>query len=293
MVNTSATSTPATATEAAPPPVTARPGVIFLRSLRDSAPGIVAWGMGYSTLLVLIVFLYPILEENNMLMSVLSGLGVLDRFMANLDVDPSVLNTFHAYLALEALSWGPLVLAVYAIPQSIRAVMGEEERGTLDLLMSTPLPRWQLFVEKALSIIVAVMMILSVMWVALVISTALVDGSDLSVKQATFGIWHILPMVLVVTAFTLMLSVLLRNPRTVGGVAALALLTSFFVSSLSNSVDSPLVDFLRQFSIFSYYSSIVAMERGPALHTELGLLLVAVAMLLVALVAFNRRDLGV
>lgn len=42
----------------------------------------------------------------------------------------------------------PLVLLAYAIVEGTGAIVGEEERGTLDLLLSNPLTRRRVVVEK-------------------------------------------------------------------------------------------------------------------------------------------------
>lgn len=270
-----------------------RPGVVFLRTLRENLTGIIAWGTGYSTLIVLIAVLYPVLEGSNLLESIISGLGLMDRLTEMHGIDPRLLATFPIYLAIEGLELGPLILSAYCIPQALRAVSGEEERGTLDLLLSTPLPRWQLLTEKTLAIVASLVMILTMMWASLLGITAVVEGSDISLSQATQVIWHLLPVTLVVLTLTLMLSVLLRNPRTVGGLAALAVLGSFFMRGLANAANSPVLDVVRDFFLFDYYSSILVVANGVPVHTEIGLLVVACVFYVIALFAFNRRDIGV
>ena len=268
------------------------PGIVFRRTLIDNLMGIVAWGVGYSVLIVSVVILYPILEENNMLFSVLSGLGLLDILTANYPIDPSMLTTFPGYLAFEALGWGPVIFAAYLIPQTLGAVMAEEKRGTLDLLLSTPITRWQLITEKTLAIVVSLGLILSMMLATLLVSTRLSGEVELGAMQALAGIWHILPISLVVIAVTLLLSVTVYNPRTAGSLAALFIIVSYFVRSMSDMVQLPLLDLLRRFSVFHYYSSISTMIDGVNWRNDLGLMLLALVIFGLALFRFQRRDLG-
>jgi len=269
-----------------------QPGVIFRRALIDNLAGIVAWGVGYSALIVSVVVLYPILEENNTLFSVLSGLGLLDIFTANYPIDPSALTTFAGYLAFEALGWGPVIFSAYLIPQTVGAVLGEEQRGTLDLLLSTPITRWQLITEKTLAIVASLVLILSIMLATLLVSTRLSNQVDLETWQALAGVWHILPISLVVIAVTLLLSVMFYNPRMVGGLAALFIIISYFVRSLSDMAQLPLLDILRRFSVFHYFSSISAMIDGVNWRADIGLMLLALVIFGLALLRFQRRDLG-
>lgn len=270
-----------------------RPGVVFSRTLRDNLMGVAAWGAAYSTLIVIVVILYPILEENNMLLGVLNGLGLIDMIGRNYPVDVNALASFPGYLAFEALGWGPTILAVYIIPQALNAVMGEEQRGTLDLLMSTPLTRWQLMTEKALAIIVSVAGILLISWLSLLISSRIVEGTSLALWQATSGIWHIFPITMVMMSVTLLLSVLVRSPRVAGSLAALFVIGSFFLRSIADATGAAALDALRKLSIYDYYSSIGAMIDGIRWENDLTMIGVALVIYLLAVWRFQRRDLGV
>jgi ABC-2 type transport system permease protein len=279
------------ATREALPLLTQRPGVIFWRALRDNLVGILGWGLGYSALIVSVVLLYPILEDDNTLISVLGGLGVLDLLSENYPVSASTLASFAGYLAFQGLGWAPTVLAIYLVPQTLNAVMGEEQRGTLDLLLGTPLPRWRLLSEKVLSIVASLLGVLAIMWLALVISTWLVEGSEISLAAATRGIWHILPITLVITMVTLLISVTIRSPRRASSLAALFVATSFFVRSLADATQTPFFDVLRRFSVYRYYSSIGAIADGIRWGNDLFLIGLALILFAVALYCFQVRDL--
>jgi ABC-2 type transport system permease protein len=268
-------------------------GTVLWRTLRDNLPGIIAWGCGYSVLLSVVVFLYPVLEDNNTLLSLISGLGLLDVLADQYFVDPRVLGTFPGYLALEVLAWTPLILSVYLIPQAMRAIMDEEQQGTLDLLMSAPISRSQFLIEKTLAVVISLLLILFIMWLSLIGSTAIVEESELSLQQATSGIWHLLPICLVILAATLALSVGLRNPRTVGGLAALIVIGSLFVRSLADATSAPLLERLRVVSLFHYYTSLTVLLDGVTWRQDLTLTAAALVLFLLALWLFRRRDLGV
>jgi ABC-2 type transport system permease protein len=270
-----------------------RYGHIFRRTLRDNLPGALAWGGGYSSLLVLVVFLYPILQENNTLLSLMNGLGLVDILTETYFVDPRTLGTFHGYLALEGLAWSPLILAVYLIPQAMRVVIEEEYNGTLDLLLSTPLPRTRLIVEKTLAVITSLAMILAIMWISLLISTSIVEETRLTFSQATAGIWNMLPICLTIFTITLALSVTLRSSPTVGGMAALIVIASLFIRSLADATSAPLLEHLRHVSMFHYYVVIAVLLDGIAWRPIMILSTVSLLLFLFSIWMFRRRDLGV
>jgi ABC-2 type transport system permease protein len=68
------------------------------------------------------------------------------------------LTTIDGFLASQVFSFmAPLALAFFPILASARAIAGAEERGTIDVLLGNPMPRWQLvvgsFVATAISLL--------------------------------------------------------------------------------------------------------------------------------------------
>lgn len=273
------------------PPDT-RMGAIFRRTLRDNLVGILSWGLGYSALILVVVVFYPTLEENGALRNVLGGLGLASNLAIGLG-GLNGLSTFGAYLALEALTWAPLVMAVYLIPQGLGAITREEERGTLDILLSTPTPRWRLLTEKTLGIIASLGGVLAIMWLTLVISVELMPEVELSFSRATAAIWHIFPISMVILTATLFLSVTLRRGRSVAGLAGLFVMGSYALRSLADITQADVLIFLKQFSFFTYYRSLIVLAEGLQPEADTLLLIVAVVLFALALRNFQRRDLGV
>jgi ABC-2 type transport system permease protein len=274
-----------------PPPDT-RFGAIFWRTLRDNLVSILSWGLGYSALILIVVIFYPTLEKNGALRNVLGGLGLAGNLALGLGgVDG--LSQFSAYLALEALTWAPLILAVYLIPQGMSAVAREEERGTLDILLSTPISRGRLLVEKTLGIVVSLIGILTIMWLTLVVSVAIVPEVELSLNRATAAIWHILPISLVILCVTLFLSVTIRRGRSAAGLAGLLVMGSYALRSVADITQADLLLFLKQFSFFSYYRSLIVLAQGFQPQLDGILLALAAILFTLTLRNFQRRDLGV
>lgn len=275
------------------PTLLAPPGAIFAQTVRDNLPGVLAWGLAYSALIGLVTLLYPILEENNTLLGVVRGLGLMG-VGNNSAINLQTMTSFAGYVAFEALSWAPLILSIYLIPQALNAVAREEERGTLDILLSTPTPRWRLLVEKVAASLVSLAGILVIMWVALVVSSQLVQAENFTIYHATAGIWHIFPISAAIMMMTLLISVTVRNSRSAGGLAALFILTSYFLRAITDLItDVPVLRELSQVSLFAYYRSLTALSQGFQLGYETVLLTVAVILFLLSLWQFQRRDIGV
>ncbi|MEQ8671784.1 MAG: ABC transporter permease subunit [Aggregatilineales bacterium] len=270
-----------------------RPGRIFWRALRDNAMGIVIWGSVFSLLLAALALIFPYQQESNTLVNILSGLGLLERLTGAREIDIAAFSTFEGYLALQVLGWAPIIFSAYLIPQAINAVMAEERDGTLDLLLTTPLPRWRFLTEKALAIVVSLMCILFMMMVTLIIVTQAIAEIDFAIWQPMNSMWHIFPISMIILAFTLFLCVTLRQPRTAGGLAALFVLGNYFIRAISDMTDLPIFNILRHINLFEYYASVAALTEGVNLARDLGVVAFAGLIFLLAVVQFQRRDIGV
>mgnify|MGYP003922062161 CR=1 FL=1 len=84
----------------------------------------------------------------------------------------------------------PLVLLAYAIVEGTGAIVGEEERGTLDLLLSNPLTRRRVVVEKFAALMgTTLVLAIGVAIVEMEISLGRVAKANLSARflGMTFG----------------------------------------------------------------------------------------------------------
>lgn len=269
-----------------------RPGVIFRRTVRDNIPNILSWGGGYSALLVLVVLLFPALQANDTLLGIVRSLGLLG-VASNNAIPLEALGGFAGYIGLQALSWAPVVFAIYLVPQGLNIVMREEERGTLDLLLSTPVTRWRLLTEKVLAVVVSLLLILGLMWLALILSTRLIDQGDVTLANLTLGILHVLPVSLVILMATVLLSVSVRGSRTAAGWIALFLIGSYFLRTISDlMVEIDVMQTIKLASVFAYYRIIATLADGWQAAYDLTMLTLAAALFGLALWRFQRRDIG-
>lgn len=268
-----------------------RVGAIFRHAFRDNLTTILAWGIGYGFLLVLIVMLYPSLQSQGTLSVLMGGLGMLGLMgdFAGLNV----LNSFVGYLVIEGLLWAPMVLAVFTMPQALGVIAHEEQRGTLDILLSTPIPRWRFLTEKVLAVIASLFCILFMMWVALVISAALVPEVDLEFSRSIVMIWHIVPTSLVIFTLTLFVSVTVRSSRTAAGIASAVVIGSYFLQAIAELTNEQFFVTLQKLSLFNYYRAIEAGAQGLQWQSDTLMLGTAAILFVMALLGFQRRDLGV
>ena len=120
---------------------------IWSKSLRDYRVAILGWGIGLALLMIA-----GFATATPAVLAAFASLAPLFRFLG----DPYAMQTPEGYITfryLEAVL--PLLLSFWPILAGARMVRGEEERGTLDVLLATPQPRARLLLEKVAALLIA------------------------------------------------------------------------------------------------------------------------------------------
>ncbi len=268
-------------------PRTATLRTVFAKTLRDQRKALAWWTLGFVGTVFMYAAFWPNVRDNAATFT--QYLEDFPDFIRNLmgEVD---FGTPEGYLQSELFSFlGPILLLVYAIGAGARATAGEEEAGSLDLLLSVPIRRRRVLLDKFWALLVASLWLVLSVWLATVLlGPAFELRPDLEGFTAACLMLFLLGLAfgtasMAVGAWTGSKSLAVGVP---GGVA----LITFLLSTLA-----PSVDWLEPYRVLSpfYYAS----DPVPILHgvdvAHAGVLLgITVVALLVALIAFERRDLA-
>jgi ABC-2 type transport system permease protein len=255
--------------------------VLVEHALRMQWRAVVIWGLALGALSALIVGIYPSFGSNFDELLQQYPQGMLD-FLGS-----SQAGTIEGFLALEVFSMmAPLLLAGYAIVMASRSLAGAEERGTLDVLLSNPISRRQLVVSSFLTIALALLGVLLILggltWI-----TALIAGVDLPFSSLADGVGNLLPLCLFFGGLALLVSALAHRGMLATAIPVGVLVAMYFLDALSNM--SGTIEPLRILSAFHYYGS--AIENGIDWPNAFGLTALGVVFMVLATVAFDRRDL--
>jgi ABC-2 type transport system permease protein len=140
-------------------------GELVRQTLRVEWRSLLGWTLSTVALIVLVVAFFPAVKGNSALTqsfeglppSVQSAFGIAD------------LGSATGYLQGQLFSTlAPLIFLSFAIGRGARAIAGEEERGTMDLLLSNPLRRSRVVLEKFAAIVLQTLVLGVLMWLTLV-----------------------------------------------------------------------------------------------------------------------------
>ena len=267
-------------------------GSVFIQVMRRSWWPILLWGGSAAVLAFFVVIIIPSVDMLNKMADLWKSFPpqLLEMFGGE---DVKFLVTPEGYLSVNLFSWILLLFAAYAIVAGLGVTANEEEQGTMDVLVSLPIPRWRILLEKVLaySLIVIAMIVLT--WLGLVIGVAVTPAMAFNPARLAESTFNMIPGTLFILAFTVLMGTLFRRRNTAASVAAAYLIFGYFVDLLGRAAKGSFMDKLRALSFYTYHDNPTVMMNGLVWGNVIGLLVVAVVMVVIAAWVFEQRDVGV
>jgi ABC-2 type transport system permease protein len=244
--------------------------------------GVIIWGAALGLYSAAMVASFTAIEGSaeqlNQLMEAYPK-GMLEAFGVTDLGDPA------NYLHSQVFGFAPLALSFFTIMALSAAVAGAEERGTMDVLLGNPLPRWQLvignFVAAALSLLAICAVVGLLTW-----GMAVLVDVELSVRQVAEAVLNLWPVCIMFGALALLCSALFHRRGLAIAIPAFLLFGMYLLDTIGRASED--LEDLRPVSVFYYYGS--AIENGIDWADFGGIILVALALVLLAVLAFGRRD---
>ena len=272
-------------------------GVVFMETLRRKWRQMIYWGLGVSLWGVTPFFMLPsnpvkLDEMMQQYTGIAENWGSLMQAVGLSDA--AMLGTPKGFVGYYLFSFMLLILAIYAVLAGLNVTANEEEDGAMDVLLSLPIPRWRLVVEKVLAYSVMIVGILILGSVGMLIGVAF-STIDLEVSAARLlaGMFNILPGTLLILTFTALMGALLRRRSTAIAASSLFVVAGYLFDAIGRASGKELMDHLRQITVFAHYNGTSILLTGLNWNDVIGLLVVSVLLLVGAILFFERRDIAV
>jgi ABC-2 type transport system permease protein len=260
---------------------------VFTKTVRDLRwPTFwVALGMGAMT--GYFALLFPTYSKIVDLNSILDKMGPAAKLMgASLGDASTLIGFLHIELFSMIL---PALMVAFAAGVASGFTAGEESRGTIDLLLSYPISRRRLVLEKTLAVVLGCVVAAVSVWVLAVLGAA-ASGSTLPWDKLAAALAMLVLLGLAFGGIALAISATTGNRGMAIGVAVAVMVVMYLVDAVAAIVDS--LGVLRPLSLFRYYMGDDPLRNGLNIPDASLLATVAVALLVVSLFAFDRRDLA-
>ena len=265
------------------------PWSVFNETLRRSWRGMMYWGFGLGLLGVVMMIIIPNIGFLKQFENLLKTMPAIVKALG-MD-DAAQMATPEGFISAGYFGRVLLILAVYAVLAGLNVTANEEDQGIMDVLLSLPLPRWRVIVEKftayTLMSIVIVLMGFTGLYLGGVASAVHVDTGKLIVSSI-----NVLPSLWLMLALMMFAGVFFRSKTQATAVSAFVIIGSYVVDFVGSAASESPIARLRAISFFAYYDNAHIMQTG--LNAGSAMLLLSLTLILVAasVWCFQRRDIG-
>ena len=261
---------------------------VLLKTLRDQRKTFLWWSAGLSAINILTILLFPSIADVPELDDIRETMpeAIARLFVGgivNLTSPEGYLNSQLFILAI------PVIFLIFTIGRGSGAIAGEEERGTLDLLLSLPVRRSQVALEKFAAMVVATMALSLVSWLSMAAAALAIDMKidyvrlgEVTLSCALLG--------LVFGAMAVAFGCAKGSRGISLGAASALAIAAYLINALA-----PLAEFLeptQKFSPFYLYMGADPLSSGLNLAHAGALAGLTAVFLGIGLVLFGRRDLA-
>ncbi len=143
---------------------------VFAKTLRDQRRSLIGWSIGIATLILIEGALWPSVRDMPNLDEFLDNYPDALKEAFNLGAMTTGTGFLNAELFTLVL---PILFLVFGISRGARLVAGEEEAGTLEVVLVTPVSTTRLLVEKAAGLLLALCVLGGVAGASTLLASAL------------------------------------------------------------------------------------------------------------------------
>lgn len=259
------------------------------KTLSEQRRSLLWWGIGLFLAGASYAPFYPSILENAKTLE--QYMNSMPDFLKEAFLGASADFTSPAgYLNTELFNFfAPLLLLLFAIGAGARAIAGEEERQTLDILLSTPIPRRRVVIHKFGAMLVAGALLSVLLWLSVPLTGPPFDLNP-SLVDLTAAVFMCFLLAMAFGAIALAIGAATGRRSLAVGVTAGIAAGAYLLDLLVPAIDS--IEFLQLLSPFHYYLGAEPMMRGLDVGNSLVLAGIAAVAFVAAVVLFERRDLA-
>jgi ABC-2 type transport system permease protein len=259
---------------------------IYLRTLRGFRVPILGWGLGLGVLMAVVLVAIPTVLGTPEARAAVVALGPSFAWFA----EPIKVDTPGGY-ATWKYGLTILVVAIWPILAQSAMLRGEEDRGSMDVLLSVPRNRVRVALEKVAAMwtaLLAMALLIGLLTFAggakvssdITLGAAILFGVNLALIAGLFG------------AIALLVSQFTQERRTAAGITAGLLLVFIVLDMVHRVVPNTL--WVSQLSPVYYFNQSKPLISGYSANAAAMLVLVALSVVVTgtAVWLFPRRDIG-
>ena len=245
------------------------------------------YGLGLVALAIWLGLLFPVMRESDDFIAFMDNLpaGMLSAF----GIDSATFLSAAGFLTAYLYSlFAPLLILFFVISAVTAEIMAEERDGLMDMLLSSPVSRTRVFLEKAGGVGLAALVLVAVLTAALLVLNPVFELSlsVTGVLAAGLSLWLV---GVLFGAVTLAAGAFTGRSVVAGGVAGSLAFLGWFINSFADLY--PPLESIDGASPFTWYQEPNPLIEGVGAG-RLWLVVTAAVLVAVATFLFRRRDIA-
>lgn len=266
-------------------------GVIFANTLRRNWRSMLYWGIGLGIYGLYAMIMLPNVDALQQYTRVMESMppALLQAF--GLTDDMTFMATPEGFLSFAFFIYALIMLTVYAVVAGLNVTANEEDQGIMDIILSLPLPRWRIIIEKFAAYTLLIIGIILVTMVGLWIGAS-TSTLEFNMGHIVASAINMIPSTLIVLAFTVCTAAFVPSKGKATAIAAAFVAVSYFLNVIGGAAGDSIASAINRLSFFFYYDNNGVMQRGLAATNVIGLLAVTTALVVAGVWVFQRRDVG-
>lgn len=258
----------------------------FKYTLRRLRGQIIGWGIGLFLYGLMMAMFYDAVQNMDQFMDLIQQYPEeLVAFVGDLTAITSPPGYLHVYY----FSYMSIIVGVFAAGAGAGLLVGDEEKGVLDLLMSYPVSRSRFYWGRFLGYTCATALILVIGYLGWLIPSSS-SGMELSWIELLRPYLPLFAILMFFGSLATLLSMFLPSSRIAGLLSGALIVANFLVLGLANLNEN--VEPIIKYSPLYYYQGGDAV-RVLNVSWFVGLLGVAIIFAILAWWRFQQRDIRV
>ena len=266
-------------------------GSVFLETLRQTWRQMLYWGLGLASLGLLVVLMVPLFDMQDM-KELLESFPPFILALIGIGSDLEIFATNEGFVAVGFFGKSALIFAVYPVVMGMRVTADDEDSGIMDVLLSLPVPRMQMVIEKFAAYALSIVGVVAMIYLGMTFGVA-ISGVELDMSRLTEVILYLIPVMIFVMAVTMCIAAFVRRRQVALGIVTAFVIASFMLQTIGALAEDTIAEPIGRISFFTYYNAANIMTDGFIWAHIIGLAGLSLVLLAFSLYRYERRDIGI
>jgi ABC-2 type transport system permease protein len=260
---------------------------VFTKTLWDARRSLLGWAVAIAAVAAMYAAFWPTVNTPEMQQALRNyPEGVLEAFNYNDLTSPAGYLGSSVYGLLI-----PLLVAVFAIAYGTRAVAGDEEAGTLDLLLAHPVSRTRLALQRFAALAAALVLVGAVLLLAMLAIAGPAELEGITAAELTAATTQLALFGACLGALAFAVGAATGRKALALGVSAGVAVLAYLANGVFPQVEG--LAWTSDLSPWHWYLGGEPLKNGLQAGDSLLLLAVTLVLVAVGTLVFNRRDVAV